>query len=211
MGTQIRPTSGKGNFFPPVVSPRTSRVVEVALVALVALVGLTVIWMIRKRIYQPRPPPRLPEVPHRFPMVIEDPQAVDLQMNKNGYPENLVAALGGVEAFNQYPVLESAKCNLCVRKEGLNPYLKVDSSSMTHPIMRGMDPLGRPFILIRTKYKKSQKISVDVIICRDMKENRWYYNEAGSYENFPTPVLKGQLLWFIQQLIAGEHNILELV
>jgi hypothetical protein len=180
-------------FFP---SSKTTKV------ALAALALFVVGWILMRHLSKKRvqPPPR-DYVP---PFVKQQPRAtVD-----KGYPENLVKVLGGIEKFNQLSNLTVKEGDLQYATEGKKPYLTIQPKEMSSPIMKGVDTLGRPFLAVRFKQKRSQDLKVDVFLCRDPEASRWYLNEHGAEENFQ--MQKGQSLYFLQQLIENSHPAYEL-
>ncbi|MGH2612752.1 MAG: hypothetical protein ACRDFB_06840 [Rhabdochlamydiaceae bacterium] len=121
------------------------------------------------------------------------------------YDPRLIDVLGGEQQFNQIPILEVQEKNLVYFNVNLNPELKIPPHKMTQTFMKGKDTLGRLFFAFKYREKKTNEIKVDIFLCRDPKQNRWYYNDEKGKVNWT------MTLFFLQKLVEKKHLYYELV
>lgn len=80
------------------------------------------------------------------------------------YPPRLIKAVGGVQKFLNIPILSTTEHHL-----GWTGYIDmITPAEMQHPLMRGIDAAGRPFLAVCYTYKGSEH--VEVLFQRHSKE-----------------------------------------
>lgn len=83
------------------------------------------------------------------------------------YPPRLIKAVGGVRKFLNIPILSTTEHHL-----GWTGYIDmITPAEMQHPLMRGIDAAGRPFLAVCYTYKGMEH--VEVLFQRYSKENKW--------------------------------------
>lgn len=82
-------------------------------------------------------------------------------------------AVGGEAAFNQYPILDIGN------RRGATGYLDfLTTQDLTHPIMRGVDSAGRPFISLKLRSSRPDDLGEEFVVTlfqRYIDEDRWTY------------------------------------
>jgi hypothetical protein len=113
-------------------------------------------------------------------------------------------AVGGVDTFNQYPVLDIGS------RTGATGHLDfLQPQDLTHPVMRGVDAVGRPFISLKLRSGQSGDHNAESVVTlfqRYRDSGLWVYGAAHGRDVFDNRVIKDAERAEIRQIVVSRDH-----